>query len=104
MTYDDGPETTPELLDLLREHDVKALFFLVGKRVAARPEMVKRMEQEGHAICWHSRSHKNLWRSNPLRALLDLPLPRSNMRETIVLARAFRPRTESSQSARSWSA
>lgn len=59
LTFDDGPspEFTPALLDLLREQDARATFFLLGDHVRAHPELVERMRAEGHGIGSHSRSH-----------------------------------------------
>ena len=62
LTFDDGPdpETTPRLLDLLRQHGARATFFLIGKRVARYPELVARIAAEGHAIGNHSWDHPAL--------------------------------------------
>src|SRR3954470_1820292 len=62
MTYDDGPNDvhTPNLLDVLAEHNVKATFFLIGKFVEQRPEMVRRMAAEGHIVANHTYTHPNL--------------------------------------------
>lgn len=59
LTFDDGPspETTPALLDLLAEHDVKASFFLIGRNAASHPDLVKRIAEAGHVIGNHSWGH-----------------------------------------------
>lgn len=60
LTFDDGPcSVTEDVLDTLKEHDVKATFFLVGNRLteATRP-IVDRIVNEGHAIGVHTTSHK----------------------------------------------
>ncbi len=59
LTYDDGPNPpyTDRLLDVLAKHDVKATFFLIGKRIERHPETVDRMIAEGHQIGNHSYSH-----------------------------------------------
>jgi peptidoglycan/xylan/chitin deacetylase (PgdA/CDA1 family) len=55
LTFDDGPSVyTNELLDILKEYDVKATFFVVGN---TSPEILKRMHDEGHAIGAHSLTH-----------------------------------------------
>lgn len=60
LTFDDGPSGyTCELLDLLKEYNVKATFFLVGSFALAHPEAVKREIAEGHAFGIHSYSHIN---------------------------------------------
>ncbi|MCI8326518.1 MAG: polysaccharide deacetylase family protein [Lachnospiraceae bacterium] len=62
LTFDDGPdpEYTKKLLDGLKERDVKATFFLLGKQVALYPDVVKKMHKEGHVIGNHSYDHVNL--------------------------------------------
>lgn len=59
LTFDDGPhpEYTPQLLDLLKELNIKASFFVIGKNVEAHPEIAKRMVEEGHSIGLHSYVH-----------------------------------------------
>ncbi|MBP1970521.1 peptidoglycan/xylan/chitin deacetylase (PgdA/CDA1 family) [Virgibacillus natechei] len=62
LTFDDGPDPrfTPDVLDKLEEHDVKATFFLMGERVEANPELATRIHEEGHAIGNHTYTHPNL--------------------------------------------
>lgn len=59
LTFDDGPDgtCTPVLLDLLREHQAGASFFLVGRNVERHPELVQRMVDEGHLLGNHSYTH-----------------------------------------------
>ncbi len=59
LTFDDGPTTniTPKVLDILKEKDVKATFFTLGKMVEANPEIAKREAAEGHVLANHSYSH-----------------------------------------------
>lgn len=63
LTFDDGPDPvdTPKLLDLLREKNVKATFFVVGKRADEHPEIVRRAWAEGHLIANHTWSHYSLF-------------------------------------------
>lgn len=63
LTFDDGPDPvyTPKLLDLLREKDVKATFFVVGKRADQYPEIVRRAWAEGHLVGNHTWSHYPLF-------------------------------------------
>ena len=60
LTFDDGPsgEVTPHILDILKEYNIKATFFVLGNRVNANPDIVKRAYQEGHYIANHGYSHK----------------------------------------------
>ena len=64
LTFDDGPsaDTTPKLLDILRQKDVRATFFMLGNRAAANPDIVKQVESEWHEIGSHTMSHQNLIR------------------------------------------
>ena len=48
------------MLDELKKRGVRATFFVLGTRVDAYPELIKRMEAEGHVVGNHSNSHKNL--------------------------------------------
>ncbi|WP_139999604.1 N-acetylmuramoyl-L-alanine amidase [Paenibacillus paridis] len=59
LTFDDGPdtETTSSILDILKENEIKATFFIVGKQAKAHPEMMKRIVKERHVIANHSWSH-----------------------------------------------
>ena len=58
ITFDDGPqETNGELLNILKEKGVKCTFFLIGKNMEERPDLVKRIHSEGHLIGWHSYDH-----------------------------------------------
>lgn len=62
LTFDDGPETTltPRLLDILAGEHVHATFFVVGKRLAYSPGLVRRAFQEGHEIGNHTFDHRAL--------------------------------------------
>ncbi|MEV7801615.1 polysaccharide deacetylase family protein [Microbispora sp. NPDC088329] len=61
LTFDDGPwPYTPELLDTLKKHKAKATFFLLGRKVANRPELTRRIYEEGHDIGNHTWTHPSL--------------------------------------------
>jgi peptidoglycan-N-acetylglucosamine deacetylase len=62
LTYDDGPNDphTLHLLDVLAKHQVKATFFLIGKFVQQRPDIVRRTLLEGHEIGNHTHTHPRL--------------------------------------------
>ena len=58
LTFDDGPSTvTDEILDILKQEDVKATFFVLGSKVKEKPDEVKRMYDEGHYIANHGYTH-----------------------------------------------
>ena len=61
LTFDDGPSFYTEgLLDTLKEHNVKATFFVLGTQVRIQSETIERMFQEGHQIGNHTWNHPNL--------------------------------------------
>ncbi|MEH7153008.1 peptidoglycan-N-acetylglucosamine deacetylase [Bacillus thuringiensis] len=58
LTFDDGPgKYTAELLNTLKQNDVKATFFLIGNNVKQFPKLVKRERAEGHYVGMHSMTH-----------------------------------------------
>jgi len=59
LTFDDGPsERTGEILDILKEKDVKATFFVVGNDSEQGKEMLRRIVEEGHTLGMHTYSHR----------------------------------------------
>jgi len=61
LSFDDGPDPqiTPRVLDLLKEHNIKAGFFLVGEKLEKDPGMLEKILSEGHVVGNHSYLHKN---------------------------------------------
>lgn len=59
LTFDDVPDPrfTPQILDVLKEHHVRATFFIVGNRAEKHPDLVKRIVKEGHVVGNHSYNH-----------------------------------------------
>ena len=58
LTFDDSPsQMTGKVLDVLKEHKVKASFFLIGSKIKEDQETVRRIDEEGHIIGNHSWSH-----------------------------------------------
>ena len=59
LTFDDGPseQFTPQVLDILRAHQVPATFFLCGRNVEEHPDLVRRIVAEGHEVGNHTYSH-----------------------------------------------
>ena len=59
LTFDDGPSIyTDDILDILKEYQVKATFFVVGKTDTYSEEMYQRIVEEGHTLGMHSYSHQ----------------------------------------------
>jgi peptidoglycan/xylan/chitin deacetylase (PgdA/CDA1 family) len=59
LSFDDGPDGrwTPQVLDILKSKDVKAVFCLVGVQMRKYPDLVRRIHAEGHTLCDHSEHH-----------------------------------------------
>ncbi|MEG4817830.1 polysaccharide deacetylase family protein [Microcoleus sp. K5-D4] len=62
LTFDDGPwpKTTTQILDILKENNIKATFFWVGKYLKNSPEIGQQVAAAGHAIGNHTWSHEYL--------------------------------------------
>lgn len=62
ITFDDGPsrEFTPAILEILREYNVPATFFMVGSHVEKYPDIARQIVEDGHAIGNHTQNHRNL--------------------------------------------
>lgn len=62
LTFDDGPfaKVTDKILDILKENNSRATFFMVGNRIQTYPETVARMHAEGSEVANHSYDHANL--------------------------------------------
>ena len=66
LTFDDGPcpETTPTILDILRQHNVKATFFCVGDNIVKHPELFAQIKAEGHQVGNHTMHHSKGFYTN----------------------------------------
>ena len=61
ITFDDGPHSiTPAILDTLKKHSVRATFFLSGKNIIGKEEIVKQISAEGHSIGIHAFNHSRM--------------------------------------------
>jgi len=63
LTFDDGPSptSTPELLAILRDFEVKATFFVIGRAVDTHARLVEKVVEAGHTVGNHTYSHGNLF-------------------------------------------
>ena len=77
LTFDDGPgEFTPQVLDILSEKQVRATFFVLGREVARKPEMLQAIVGAGHMLGNHGWSHdmpnpSSGWKSSTLTREID---------------------------------
>jgi len=74
LTFDDGPhpEYTPLLLDVLRDQDVRATFFVLGCNAEDAPETLRRTAAEGHQVGNHTYHHKDLTKLGPERRRAEI--------------------------------
>ena len=63
LTFDDGPhpDVTPWVLQTIKEHNIKAVFFCIGDNIERHPETFKQIIEEGHTIGNHTFNHLNGW-------------------------------------------
>ena len=73
LTFDDGPTkaVTPFILDLLKQYNIKATFFVLGQNVKHNPDLVKREFDEGHYVANHGYTHNYSKVYSSLEATLD---------------------------------
>ena len=76
ITIDDGPDPhdTPLLLDLLDKYQTKAIFFMIGEKVRAYPELAREVIRRGHEIGNHTLTHPHstLWSAGPGRTRREI--------------------------------
>lgn len=79
LTFDDGPHptSTPALLSLLRNNNVKATFFLLGKNASKFPELVQQIQNDNHSIGFHCNDHVNSRKLNRSSLLRNFTLPKN---------------------------
>ena len=65
LTFDDGPSAreTPQLLQILREKQVRATFFVIGNMAKKAPDVLRQEETDGHEVASHTMTHANLRRT-----------------------------------------
>ena len=64
LTFDAGYENgnVEKILDTMKEHDVKGAFFVLSNLISSSPDLIIRMADEGHLVCNHTSSHKDMSR------------------------------------------
>ncbi len=96
LTFDDGPcpESTPRILDLLKEHDVKATFFLSGNNIEKYPKLVDKILAGGHAAGCHGYNHLHPWKTDPYNSILDFKKFNNSLKKTdpsAISVKLYRP-------------
>ncbi|MBD0384015.1 delta-lactam-biosynthetic de-N-acetylase [Paenibacillus sedimenti] len=81
LTFDNGYEQgyTGKILDVLKEKQVPAIFFVTGHYIKTEPDLLKRMTQEGHLIGNHSWSHPDMSQISPERIQKELDQVKSSV-------------------------
>ncbi len=74
LTFDDGPDPcyTPEILKILQELHVSAIFFLVGAKAEQFPDLVRRIVAEGHQIGCHTYDHCHAYLLSPWKSITTI--------------------------------
>ncbi|MZK51104.1 polysaccharide deacetylase family protein [Clostridium beijerinckii] len=89
LTFDDGPsyKVTSNVLDILKENEVKATFFLIGSQIKDKEDVVKRIYNEGHSIGLHTYTHnfRKIY-CNEDRFIQEMIFCRSEIQEVIGVA------------------
>ena len=86
LTFDDGPtpKITDAILDVLKSHDVKATFFVVGKEIKGREAILKRIYEEGHGIGLHTYSHNfKIIYKNPESFIMEMEKTQNTINEAL---------------------
>lgn len=92
LTFDDGPSIfTPELLDLLKAHNVHATFFMLGQMVNHYQDIALRVAEEGHEIASHTYSHKNLKRLSTDAQTAEITKGFESLQNLGIIPRYVRP-------------
>lgn len=90
LTFDDGPypENTPQILDLLRANGIKATFCVLGRNAHTYPELIRRIDREGHTLCNHSWRHDMALKDKDEGAIRDdLAATNNAIREAVPTAK-----------------
>lgn len=94
MTFDDGPHprNTPRLLDMLRDRNIKATFYVIGRNVDLYPALTRRIVAEGHEIGNHTYTHGNLTKMSDAKVREEMIKGRNSIAKAVgVQPRTMRP-------------
>jgi len=94
ISFDDGPDPkwTPKILDVLKEKNVPACFFVIGEEAAKSPGILRREYAEGHSIGNHTYTHPVLDDTSPTKLRWELNITQRLIESTLgVKSILFRP-------------
>lgn len=93
LTFDDSPNKhTLEILSVLKKHNVKAVFFVIGKYIDGNEGIINSIKADGHTIGNHSYSHDNFLPFRSSKFLLDdMKKCNSKLRELGIECKFYRP-------------
>ena len=94
LTFDDGPDPryTPKILEILKQYQVKACFFVTGSKVRAHPELARQIIRDGHEIGNHGFKHKAVWLLGPVATTREIVETNRSVKEhTGQMIRYYRP-------------
>jgi cellulose synthase/poly-beta-1,6-N-acetylglucosamine synthase-like glycosyltransferase/peptidoglycan/xylan/chitin deacetylase (PgdA/CDA1 family) len=94
LTFDDGPdpEWTPKILDILKEKNVPATFFVIGEEASKSPGLLKRAYAEGHSVGNHTYTHPVFDEASPTQIRWELNITQRLIESTLgVKSILFRP-------------
>jgi len=95
LTFDEGYELgyTEPILDILKDNQVKAAFFITGQYVKTQPDLVRRMKAEGHLVCSHTQNHKDMSKLTKEEIISEIALLEQEVqsRTGITLDKYLRP-------------
>ncbi|WP_432222371.1 polysaccharide deacetylase family protein [Flavobacterium sp. TMP13] len=93
LTFDDGPtpEITDWVLDLLKDQNIKATFFCIGKNIQANPLLFERIKKEGHSIGNHTFNHVNGWKTKNKQYINNVEICECLLDNKNNVSKLFRP-------------
>ncbi|MDT8718668.1 polysaccharide deacetylase family protein [Clostridium sp. 19966] len=85
LTFDDGPSAniTPKILDILKQYDVKASFFIIGNQISGNSALIKRIYAEGNLVLNHSYSHPELTKKSDAEITKEISLTEDSLEAII---------------------
>jgi len=94
LTFDDGPipQITEWVLDILKQHSIKATFFCIGDNIEKHPDVFNKVVAEGHTIGNHTFNHINGWKTNNINYFENITACRESIvKRSGIHATLFRP-------------